>query len=96
MPEKLNTKSSEIASLFEFPCVFPIKVMGIKTAPLKNIVHEILSQHIQDPSSIMICERESSGGNYLSITAKFTADSKDQLDKIYLALSSHEAVKVVL
>ena len=70
--------------------------MGSKTAPIKNIVQTVLAEHISDPASIFLCERESTGGNFLSITAKFTADSKDQLDKIYRALSSHPEIKAVL
>lgn len=84
--------------LFEFPCLFPIKVMGLKTAPLKDIVVEILSQHValEELNHVYFCERESSNGQYLSITAKFKADSREQLDHIYRALTSHEAIKVVL
>ncbi len=84
--------------LFEFPCVFPIKIMGEKNPELKNIVHEILKAHVEEIyiPEITISERESSGGNYLSITAKFTASSKEQLDNIYKAISAHEAVKFAL
>ncbi len=84
--------------LFEFPCLFPIKIMGEKNPELKNIIHEILKKHIEETyvPHILMDERESSGGKYLSITAKFTASSKEQLDNIYRELSSHKAIKVVL
>lgn len=87
-----------MTDLFEFPCVFPIKVMGEKTADLKNIVLTILKAHLEKTyiSEIIIEERESSGGKYLSVTAKFTASSKEQLDNIYKAISNHEAVKFAL
>jgi len=96
MADDLTPTNSE--TLFEFPCTFPIKVMGEKTENLKKIVYEILLAHLADADheTIFINERESTGGKYLSITAKFKADSKDQLNAIYQALSNHEAVKMVL
>ena len=40
--------------------------------------------------------RDSSAGNYLGITITVTATSREQLDDLYRALSSHPMVKVVL
>jgi putative lipoic acid-binding regulatory protein len=40
--------------------------------------------------------RPSSGGNYLGITITITATSREQLDGLYRALTSHPMVKVVL
>jgi putative lipoic acid-binding regulatory protein len=40
--------------------------------------------------------RDSSAGNYLGITITVTATSRQQLDDLYRALTSHPMVKVVL
>ena len=40
--------------------------------------------------------RLSSQGNYLSLTATVKATSREQLDNLYRALSSHPMVKIVL
>jgi putative lipoic acid-binding regulatory protein len=40
--------------------------------------------------------RDSKAGNYLGVTITVTATSRDQLDDLYRALSSHPMVKVVL
>jgi len=40
--------------------------------------------------------RDSSKGNYLGITITVTATSREQLDDLYRALTSHPMVKVVL
>jgi putative lipoic acid-binding regulatory protein len=40
--------------------------------------------------------RPSSNGNYLSLTVTVRATSREQLDNLYRALSSHPMVKVVL
>jgi putative lipoic acid-binding regulatory protein len=81
---------------FEFPCTFPIKVMGDKSFDLMALVQKTLEQHVKDPSTIHIHMRESAGGKYISVTGTFMADSKDQLNAIYQILSKHEHVKMVL
>jgi uncharacterized protein len=40
--------------------------------------------------------RDSREGNYLGITITVTATSREQLDNLYRALTSHPMVKVVL
>jgi putative lipoic acid-binding regulatory protein len=40
--------------------------------------------------------RPSPKGNYLSLTVTVRATSREQLDNLYRALSSHPMVKVVL
>jgi len=40
--------------------------------------------------------RNSAQGNYLGITITVTATSRQQLDDLYRALTSHPMVKVVL
>ena len=47
-----------------------------------------------DATTIELCE--SSGGKYLGITLSITATSREQLDNLYRALSSHPLVKMVL
>lgn len=83
-------------TLLAFPCRFPIKVMGKKDAGLEEFVKKVLQNHVKDISTLEYKTRDSSDGNYLSITAFFIADSKAQLDKIYHAMSNNKNVKMVL
>lgn len=83
-------------SLIEYPSLFPIKVMGEKT---DGFVHAVTATAKQfdpffDASTIEL--RDSSGGKYLGITINVTATSREQLDSLYQALSTHPMVKVVL
>ena len=83
-------------SLIEYPSLFPIKVMGPK---VEGFVHAITSLARQfdpgfDASTVEL--RDSSKGNYLGITITVTATSREQLDDLYRALTSHPMVKVVL
>ncbi len=83
-------------SLIEYPSQFPIKVMGARVdgfvAALTHIAHQF------DPAfaAASIEVRESKGGKYLGVTLTVTATSREQLDELYRALSSHPMVKVVL
>ena len=47
-----------------------------------------------DASTIEL--RDSRAGNYLGVTITVTATSREQLDDLYRALTSHPMVKVVL
>ena len=87
---------AEEKSLNEYPCLFPIKVMG-KAAPeyLPAIVH-IAKQFdpIFDESKVE--QRPSKDGNYLGITLPINATSREQLDELYRTLSTHPLVSMVL
>lgn len=93
----MTDKSAEQeGSLFDFPCTFPIKVVGEKADDMEGIVREVLAKHLKDADEAEIKARDSSAGNFVSVTAKFTAESKEQLDAIYTDLSGNEKVKMVL
>lgn len=83
-------------TLFEFPCDFPLKVMGRHTDDFRSIVLGIVQKHAGPITPENIEERPSSSGSYLSLTCTFTAQSKQQLDDLYRELTAHERVMVVL
>ncbi len=83
-------------TLFEFPCQFPIKVMGKATDDFTSLVVDIVSEHVDDIDSAMIKTRPSGKGNYVAVTVTITATSKQQLDNIYLALSAREEILMSL
>jgi putative lipoic acid-binding regulatory protein len=83
-------------TLLTFPCEFPIKVMGKRVDHFSQEIASVISQHAPDFDPVTIEMRVSSGGNYLSLTCTVMAHSKAQLDAIYLSLTSHPLVSVVL
>lgn len=83
-------------SLIEYPSSFPIKVMGAKVDGFVNAVTELARQFDPTFDAASIELRDSRGGNYLGVTITITATSREQLDDLYRALSSHPMVKVVL
>lgn len=80
----------------EFPCSFPIKVMGINSSDFKAEVVMIGRKHIPGLGEGAVRSRPSSKGKYLSVTITFTATSKPQIDSLYRALNAHPDVKFVL
>lgn len=83
-------------SLIEFPCDFPIKVMGTRTDDFAQTVVDIVLRHAPGFAAETVEMRLSGSGNYLSVTCTVRAESKAQLDALYRELSGHPAVKVVL
>jgi uncharacterized protein len=83
-------------TLLEFPCRFPIKVMGAATDDFRSLVLGIITQHFGQPAAGDIEERPSSGGRYLGITITVDAHSKGQLDAAYRDLTSCRQVLVAL
>ena len=87
---------AEQETLLEFPCDFPLKIMGESREGFAEAVVAVVQQHAPDFDAALVEMRASSGGKYLSLTCTITATSKPQLDDLYRALTSHPWVKVVL
>ncbi len=83
-------------SLIDYPSQFPIKVMGENVDGYVHAVTAIARQFDPAFDASTIELRDSKGGKYLGVTITVTATSREQLDDIYRALSSHPMVKVVL
>jgi putative lipoic acid-binding regulatory protein len=83
-------------SLIEYPCRFPIKVMGAMVDGFADALAELAREFDPDFDAATMELRPSKGGNYLGVTITITATSREQLDGLYLRLTSHPMVKIVL
>jgi len=83
-------------TLIKYPSVFPVKVMGGMVEGFAEAMCQLAIQYDPsfDPRSIEL--RPSKAGNYLGVTLNITATSREQLDNLYRALTSHPMVKIVL
>lgn len=88
--------SPQQETLLEFPCAFPLKIMGLANPVLAQTVLEVVLRHAPDFDGATMEMRASSGGKYISLTCTINATSKVQLDALYRELSSHPLIKVVL
>ena len=83
-------------SLITYPCDFPIKIMGVTQDDFAQTIVDVVLLHDPEFDADKMEMRPSSKGNYLSLTVTVRATSREQLDNLYRALSSHPMVKVVL
>jgi putative lipoic acid-binding regulatory protein len=83
-------------SLIEYPSKFPIKVMGANVDGFVHAVTQVAQRFDPTFDAATVELRNSKAGNYLGVTITVTATSREQLDDLYRALSSHPMVKVVL
>ena len=83
-------------SALEFPCTFPIKIMGRTRDGFAQAIADIVCRHAPDFDPGALEMRTSSAGNYLSMTAPNNATSREQLDDLYRELVAHPMVAMVL
>jgi uncharacterized protein len=82
--------------LFDFPCDFPIKVMGKSNPEFQDTIVDVLRGFDSEFDASRVETRPSSGGNYTGLTCTVRAQNRAHLDDIYRALTGHPMVKVVL
>ncbi len=83
-------------SAIEFPCEFPIKVMGRADPDFVLRVVEIVREHVPDLDEQRVKTAASRRGNFVSVTVTVLATSQQQLDQVYLALNADEQVVMTL
>jgi uncharacterized protein len=83
-------------SLIEYPCRFPIKVMGANHPDFVAVVAAIAQSFEPEFDATTIAINTSKGGNYLGLTIAVWVTSRAQLDALYIKLTGHPMVKVVL
>lgn len=83
-------------TLLEFPCDFPIKVMGRAEPGFDDLIVELVRRHAPDLNEAAVTSRPSKGGKWISVTVTLRAESKSQIDAIYLDLTAHEKVVMAL
>jgi len=83
-------------TLLEFPCDFPLKIMGATRDGFAQAIVEVVIKHDPGFDAAAVEMRPSKAGNYLSLTCTVRATSKPQLDALYMELTSHPWVKIVL
>ncbi|MBU0655483.1 MAG: DUF493 domain-containing protein [Gammaproteobacteria bacterium] len=80
------------ALVMEFPCDFPIKVVGHADEAFHVRICEIVCRHDEGFDSARLQYRHSSTGKYQSLTLNLRAISKEQIDAVYQDLKACELV----
>ena len=84
------------AQLLEYPCDFPVKILGHTQAGFAQAVLDIVKRHAPDFDAASLELRASKRRKYLSVTCVIRATSREQLDSLYQELCDHPMVVMVL
>lgn len=92
----MKKKMSDEPELLEFPCRFPIKAMGRNSEDFETLVTGIVLGHAELYPGYEVTVNQSGEGNFLSVTVTIEAQSRQQLDSIYMELTACEQVLMAL
>lgn len=86
----------EDAPRIEFPCRYPIKVMGLDENDFSEAIIEIIRRHAPDLNDEDISFRPSRHGKYLAVNVIITARGVGQLQDIFNDLKASGRVAMVI
>jgi len=92
----MTKERNDTDELFNFPCQFPIKIMGRCDCELESLVVEVVNRHVTSLTENAVSTRPSGKGNFMSVTVTITATSRKQIDNIYLELTARDEVLMAL
>lgn len=80
----------------EFPTEYPIKVMGRNTDDFVEVVLEVSQRHAPEVTEAHLSVRESSNGNWVSVTVTIEATGEAQLSALFEDLKATGRIEMVL
>lgn len=80
----------------EFPCAYPLKVIGHATDDFREFVIDVLERHTDRIYTETIDVRASSGGKFVSVRVTITATGEEQLSNIFTEFKASGRVQTVL
>ncbi len=83
-------------TLIEFPCYFPVKIIGTNSESFIYEIKEITIKHFPNFKETDLTHKLSQKSSFLSITTIVYAESQEMLDVYYQALVKHPDIKMVL
>lgn len=82
--------------LLQFPCDYPIKVVGRTSDTLRARIDAIVSTHVPDLNPSLTTERPSANGNFLAISYAVVAVSAAQVEALVTDLKAAPDVLIVI
>lgn len=83
-------------SAIQFPCSFPIKMMGRDTQEFRDTARGLVEKHAGVVADEAVKTALSRNGNFVSVTVTIIATSQEQLDNIYRDATAHDDVLMAL
>ncbi len=86
----------EDAPKIEFPCDYPVKILGRSSADFETLVIAVVEQHAPGFDREAIAVKASSKGTFVSITVTITATGPEQLEALHRDLMATGLVNMVI
>ena len=83
-------------SAIQFPCSFPVKMMGRDTREFRATARALVEKHAGVVADEAVKTALSRKGNFVSVTVTIIATSQEQLDNIYRDATAHDDVLMAL
>ena len=74
--------------IMQFPCEFTLKIFGYSGSTFETTALSIVRKHVPNLKDQALVIHPSATGKYSALSITFTAESREQLDNLYRALSS--------
>jgi hypothetical protein len=87
---------AEPPPLLEFPTDYPVKVIGRPSDEFRARVHAIVLRHVPLIEPERVNERLSENGNFLSISYRIRAESREQMEALAIDLKACEGVLTLI
>ena len=91
-----NFHTDENSIKIEFPCDYPVKVMGRNVDDFSDTVLDIIRQHAPDLRDENISFRPSRNKNYIAVNVIIYATGTQQLQALFDDLKASGRVSMVL
>jgi len=89
-------RRADEAPRIEFPCAYPVKIVGDNRGDFALEVVELTRRHAPEITEADVSIRASSAGNYCSVTITIRATGEAQLRDLHDSLKAHPLVRLVL
>jgi|TARA_B110000305_G_scaffold226772_1_gene274733 uncharacterized protein len=96
MSTKQDLSTELEAPKIEFPCLYPIKIIGVASSQFQAEVVTVVEKHAGKISSELIELQVSKKNTYVSVRITIAATGVDQLQNLFDELKTLESVKMVL
>lgn len=80
----------------EFPCEYPIKVLGRSSEQFRGVILEVFERHAPGFDEAAITVKDSAKGTFTSMTITITATGKGQLTALHEDLMATGHVQMVI
>ena len=84
------------APKIEFPCDYPIKVLGVSSGSFEGVILEVFERHAPGFDQQTVAAKASRNGTFTSLTITITATGPEQLEALHQDLLATGHVKMVI